>query len=433
MAFVLLLVLKRLHWSNKVTRAALIHFHGAQCFFSSTVQVAALVLLCENLSITSFNLDDDNFRAVHNRFVNTSALVVLATSGFIPVTFGLASITHFGRASWHLIMLSFITFVLATATLSTFYRYDRQYGKLDDYYNSLQNEEYFDFGTCAIGGNLGDTLFPLCGSYRLNNNAISSSTITKWWIWVAWANCMAWMLFCLRSKLRDALPPETVRSKLDSTLARNPWIKMLLYCYDKLMDDMPPKTVLSKLDVALTRHPWIKLLKEILGKLNARMLIFIVTSTLCFGVQFYLIYLFNRHQLVSQDWSFGQIIAVTVWIPSVFESFMPVCLEFIRDVRSKCYMSYTYSFENWLSSVDSRKARLEPEYPSLLDTMRDIVPHTVTMADYRPKERSNYASLSGSDIEAVPLQSVSSAVDSHGTGHEDQQQEIVIENSVTPA
>ena len=184
-------------------------------------------------------------------------------------------------------MLSFITFAMATATLSTFYHYAHQYGKLDDYYNSLQNDGYQDSGTCAIKGHVGDTLFPLCGSSLLNNNAISSSTIAEWWVWVAWANCMAWMLLCLRGKLMDVLPPETARSWLYST--RNPWMKVLLYYYSKLMDGMPLKTVRSKLDSVLTRHPWTKSLPKILDRIPGRMLIFMVTSALCFVVQFHLI------------------------------------------------------------------------------------------------------------------------------------------------
>ena len=318
------------------------------------------------------SLEFGDFTAVHSMFVDTSALVVLATSGFIPVTFGLAATTRFGRASWHLIILSLITFALASGTLWTFYHYDRQYGKLDDYYNLLQNEGYRDFptGTCAIDGHMGDTLFPLCGSSLLNNNAISSSTITKWWVWFAWAICMAWMLLCFCSKLMEQSPPKIARSKLKS---------------------------------ALTRYTWMKLPKRILGTLNGRTLIFIVTAAFCFGVQFYFIHVFNRHDLVSQIWSFGQIIAVTVWIPSMFELLMAACFELYHGVFSKCSVTCTHSFEDWLSSADRRKGPKKPNYPSPLRAMKHIVKQTVIMANYKPKGRSNDAAISSSDIEAVPL------------------------------
>lgn len=276
--------------------------------------------------------------ATNSTFIDTSALVVLATSGFIPVTFGLASITRFGRPSWHLLMLSLITFVLATASLSSFYLYvkmDLTYFKLDSYYNSL------GYGICAMGGSAGDTFFPLCGSSLLDNNAISLNTITNWWIWIAWAICMAWMLLCFYCKLVDDLPPERVRSKLESALTRHPWMKMLLCFYSTLMNELPPKTIRSKLDSALNRHPWMKLPKKIMGRRNGGMLIFIVTTlcfNVCFGVQIYLIVVFTRHHLVSKVWSFGQIIAVTVWLPSIFE--------YYHDLLSECYVACTDRFQD---------------------------------------------------------------------------------------
>ena len=383
--------------SRKAFVAGLVKFHEAQCYFSSTVQVAALILVRQTLKNTGAVLNSDDFSDVHNRFLDTSPLVVLSTSGFIPVTIGLTSITFVGRQSWHLIVLSLVTFALATATLSTFYHYDRQYGKLDDYYSSVQNDVYIDFGTCAIGGHVGHTLFPLCGSSLLDSNAISSGTITKWWVWAAWANCMAWMLLCFFGKLMDGKPPKMVRSWLDS---------------------------------ALNHHSWMKLLGKFIGRLHGPLLIFAVTSILCFVVQYYLIMVFDQHYFISEVWSFGQIIAVTVWMPSLFE-FIPACIQLYRDAYSRCYVTCTHSFEHWLSGVD--EIRSEPKPPPLLEIMRDIVHQTVTMANDIPIERSNYAALSGSDTEAIPLQSVSAAVDSHGTGQEDQQSEIVIEDSVEPA
>ena len=388
MAFAILLCLEYLHWSTEVTLESLISFHKAQCYFASTVQITALMLFHGTDGSSILN--------------ETSALVVLVTSGFIPVTFGFASITRFGRPNLHLITLSLITSALATAALLAFYHHDNQFGDFDDYYSSLQDDYYMLMGPCAIGGTLGQTLFPLCGSSLLDNNVISSTIITKWWVWAAWAICMVWMVLCLLYNIvRAERPPEKVRSILDS----------------------------------LTRHPSMKLLNKIAGKLKGRMLIFIVTPTLCFGVcfgvQFYLIILFNQHHLVSQVWSFGQIIAVTVWLPSI--------CEYCHDVLRKCYMTCVHSFEDWLSGVDSQnfkdwlggvKVHLKPKYTPLVRAMRDIVQQKVNMANDVQIGRSNHAASSGSDPEAIPLRS---AVDSHGTGQEDRQSEIVIEDSVEPA
>ena len=141
---------------------------------------------------------------------------------------------------------------------------------------------------------------PLCGSSLLDSNAILSSTVTDRWVWVAWVTCIAWMLWSFYSKPKDRKPPTRIRSRLDR---------------------------------CTTRYPWIQRPREIMGRLP----LFIVSSLLCFGVQFYLISVFHRHHLVSQVWTFGQIVAVTVWIPSIFEV--------LHDVFSKCYVSYNYGFQ----------------------------------------------------------------------------------------
>ena len=305
-AFIVLLALeylpleRLLRWETKTVRKhkkaifpALVSFHKAQCYFSSTVQVAALVLIHESQN------------AATSSFVDISALIVLATSGFIPVTFGLASIMRFGRQSWYLVILSYITFLLASANLFLFVVLAGEYGDLNDDYSSFQNNGLDADGTCVIGGNVADTLFPLCGSSLLNNNTISSSAIITWWVWAAWAICMVCIFLCLGWKSED---------------------QMLL------------KIARSMLDFALTRYPRMRLPWKFMRRIHGLLLIFIITSTLCFIVQFRLIYIFNRHSFVSSVWSFGQIIAVTVWIPSLFE--------FGYNEYSKYYPAFTPSFED---------------------------------------------------------------------------------------
>ena len=296
MAFIVLLGLEYLHWSTEVTLATLISFHKAQCYFASTVQISTYILLSGTGDINTILID-------------TSALIVIVASGFIPVTFGLASITRFGRSSLHLVTLSTISYALATANLfGLYFLEDGLYYDFDDYPDPLQNDYYPGYGTCAIEGQVSDTLFPLCGSFLLNNNYIPSSIINKWWLWLAWAICTAWMIQCVLSVAVSVFLLKDVRLILDLTLAR---------------------------------YPSMNLLKKIMGKLNGRMLVFVITPILCFlvcfGVQLYLIILFDWHHLGSQDWSFSQVIAVAVWLPSIFE----YCL----GVLGKCYVTCIHDFE----------------------------------------------------------------------------------------
>lgn len=223
---------------------------------------------------------------------------------------------------------------------------------------------------------MNETLFPLCGSSLLDSNAIPSSTVTDRWVWVAWVTCIAWMLWCFYGKPKEGKPPTKIRSWLDRRTISFTWMQRL-------------------------------------EKPKVRLLFFIVSSLLCFGVQFYLISVFHRHHLVSQVWTFGQIVAVTVWIPSIFE--------FLHDVFSKCYVTCTHMFEGWLSGVVDSENYLKRDYPSPLRVMKGIVQQTVQMASISPIEGSNYATLSGSDIETVPLHTLGSTVEGHSTGQDSQQ------------
>ena len=47
----------------------------------------------------------------------------------------------------------------------------------------------------------------------------------------------------------------------------------------------------------------------------------LVVWSLCFGYHIYLYSPFSRNNLVSRVWTFGQIIAVTAWAPSIVEFF----------------------------------------------------------------------------------------------------------------
>ena len=49
------------------------------------------------------------------------------------------------------------------------------------------------------------------------------------------------------------------------------------------------------------------------------------TWVMCFGYQFNLFNAYFQHTVILQDWSFGQIIAVAVWMPAVFEYFYILC------------------------------------------------------------------------------------------------------------
>ena len=78
-------------------------------------------------------------------------------------------------------------------------------------------------------------------------------------------------------------------------------------------------------------------------------------------------------------------------------------------------------FEDWLSGVGDSENSLKREYPSPLIVMKGMLQQKVKMANISPIEGSNYATLSDSDAEAVPLHTFGSTAYGHSTGQDSQQ------------
>ena len=83
-------------------------------------------------------------------------------------------------------------------------------------------------------------------------------------------------------------------------------------------------------------------------------------------------------------------------------------------------MTCTHGLEDWLSGVVDSENSLKRKYPSPLRDVKDMVEQTVQMAYINPIEGSNYASLSDSDAEAVPLHTLGST-EGHSTRQDSQQ------------
>ena len=276
--------------------AALVDFHKVQCFFASTIQITGLLLFHESYKNSALNAE--TVKGDFQDFFDTSILVVLATSGIIPIGLSLACINRYGRQSWYLLALSFVTMALATATFISSYVYSQDYGIPYDVYSSNMNNPYLyndnkynsmnaTSTTCTIRGSVGHTLNPLCGSWNLGNNAIGASVYNNHWMWIVWAFCMMWLAICAIEHWSNKTSDSKTRSRSLVSMS--------------------------------ARHSWIARLSELSGTFRTWALFSCISWSLCFGCQFYLFSIYFSHSVISQQWSFGQIIAVTVWVPSVVE------------------------------------------------------------------------------------------------------------------
>ena len=267
----------------------LVEFHKAQCYFSSVIQITALALFRQSTVATNDAYSSspaDKF----NDIFDTSILIVLATSGLIPVNLILTCIMRYGRHSWYLLTLSLITTILATATLIASYYYTKAYGTSwyqNDLGDSFDDQNAYGGGvSCNITATLEDTILSLCGNSHLTNNLLPTGLIDNRWIWAVWANCIIWLFLGLGTKCYNLKVFARQRERLARFGTKISFIKCLI-------------------EKSRTQTTWI--------------IVSVIPWSLCIAGQFYLFSAFLEHSVISYEWSFGQIIAVTVWLPSLVE------------------------------------------------------------------------------------------------------------------
>lgn len=274
------------HMTNLAT--ALLDFHKAQCYFISAIEIAALVLASEAYG----DFKNNESPAVFDILL----ALPLSLNGIVPVAFSLSCIALYSRLSWHIILLSTVPIALATGALASTYiwilRISDAYGPdMLSVSNAGVAFQYVPNFTVVI-----------CGSKSSNlENVPNRRDIRFAIIWLIYTYCIAWALWCLLMQVFKSSREESVSTRVLAGLK--------ILCLGRL--ESGAKNKLAAYGYAISLVVW----------------------GLCFVYHFYLYSLFTRSNLVSGQWSFGQIIAVTVWIPSIVE------LLYIEHGRSHYHFS----------------------------------------------------------------------------------------------
>lgn len=253
---------------------ALVDFHKSQCYFISALLVAALVLNSQAENAARQDLLPP--------FFDVLLSVPLSLNGLVPVVFTLCCVSRYGRMTWHTIVLSLISIGLSTATLARSYRWIL---RLSDAYGED------GISTNAAGANFQEG-YPLahavCGSRSSDlDQFLQRKNIRFSLVWVIYSNCVAWMMWCVISHLST------------DNVEHSHWNVIRKLCSEHIPESLDRST---------------RLILKGLGYC-----LYVSTWSFCFIYHFYLYSLFARYSLVSSAWTFGQIIAVTVWIPSIVE------------------------------------------------------------------------------------------------------------------
>lgn len=243
---------------TKALIMALIEFHKYQCYFASSVQIAGLVLFTRIVD-----------KGYYFHLLDTLLSGLLAMSGAVPITGTLACIARYGRQSWYLITLSLLTLSLSTVSLRAYSKYIKRFS-LDDIIT--QNVNIFSFQD-------------ICGNKTAPR--ITDQWFIKLWPYdfiIVWATCGLWVLACVAKKSSESnvssQKPKGLRFMLYITEGVQIWERKI---YKKIA-------------------PFALILWMII-----------------YAYQFFLFYYYATLPVIPIDWSFGQIVAVTIWIPSVVE------------------------------------------------------------------------------------------------------------------
>lgn len=214
---------------------------------------------------------------------------IICTNGYVPVIFILVCIGCYGRQSWYLTLLALCCFIPSTIT---FMYFNHLYAVLATIIERYQSNDPGQF----CGGWTPEQLSPWCGSGLLMPTPIDSGIAPSGWNYMMWLVSLSWAVYSVVKQASAGDEHHKIASH--SVIARfaSRWRSTIAFC-----------------------DRWIKAGLGERGKDRAFWFIFLTSWSMAFGYQFYAYSLFFRHAQVDPSWSFGQIVAVMVWIPAVAE------------------------------------------------------------------------------------------------------------------
>lgn len=247
----------------------LVEFHKTQCFFSITLQIASLA---SGIVFGSNTL-------------NTVMLLPVSTNGILPITFTFFLLLRYGQRSRYLSLLTAVSWILATIVFWPLRYHISAHDDIDREYNMYKQ---FMTGLSASRA---------CGS-----GSVQSVCTT----------------------LKPSLP---IKSALD-TLGPSPvlWSWSSAYLVYLFLRHYWPKDWYPTQRIAFNSSTHYRKLSDATGMVTRpafKDLVYWSVSLLfltCFAYQFYLFSTNLALDIINlEDWGFGQVVAITIWIPPLLE------------------------------------------------------------------------------------------------------------------
>ena len=257
--------------------SALVGFHKAQCWFMLATNAAGLIVEA------SGGLEPDSLQQLYNTYV---FIKVIAIGGYLPITFTLLNLHMIKQLSWYPITLSIATIAVAITTL-----------KLGDSAFTPTVEDFDSItSTTTQGGPLScglQNLAPLCFSPRKDDNHIGFNASSS------------------GSSANDILALCLVTLVL---------IVLDHFCRS---DDPKQRTInrhiLTKLGIAPSKPLFAHAGTVLRVGTAAFHFVFFWLYVYCFYIFGLDLDWFASNNIYDPSWGFGQIVAIAVWLPTLFD------------------------------------------------------------------------------------------------------------------
>ncbi|KAH0537951.1 hypothetical protein FGG08_005401 [Glutinoglossum americanum] len=302
---------KRLRGSSPhaALKTALVEFHKAQCYFMLALQIAALVALGAGFKV----LEPKSYQQLFN---NVALVGDVSIGGFLLVTFVLFCLHCEGMKSWYAFILSASTVFVSIATFTTVSGFRPSEA---DVQNPSGN-----FNSC--GGNPSPTKYCL-DPFSYSNGRFQYLTSTDGTFGrsaLIFSLVVLVLLFVDQCELFRPRDDNNFDSRDDNSLgSRNgngkqtrvngyEWLKMWI-------KDWPAWSRLESW--AFLKWIWLDTAERAIRSGTAILVLaieiyyLVLLSNLIINLQS----IFFNNGTTANSWSFGQIIAVTIWLPSLVE------------------------------------------------------------------------------------------------------------------
>lgn len=260
----------------------LIQFHQAQCYFSATLQIASL-----SYGIFSTNM------------LITFMLTPLATNGVLPVIFAYIMLLRCGKATPDITLLTALCWLLSTIV------YWSLYSSIIPINSEIRSEELryrayqqFMYKLSAIEACGGYSALAVCpdnfqvGKDQIRHASRRLRVLTP----IIWAFSTACLLGALGIKLKERLRHRADRHKTSAQGKRNEFQEGM----KPPEKEEPPNNPLSG------------------GRMDLVYYVIVLGFLAGIGMQLSLLSIYTSLKMMNRkNWSFGQIVAVTIWAPAV--------------------------------------------------------------------------------------------------------------------